>query len=740
MKKTLLILLLSCLSIRGWTQGGGLDNSYNPSAALDNSIHSISVQSDQKIIVAGSFQHYASSTVNRIIRLNSTSAILDPAFQTGTGADNSILYTLVLPDGKILITGMFQSFNGVTRHRIAQLNSDGSLDTSFDPGNLSGIMIYAAACQSDGKILIGGLFDNINGTPRNNIARLNADGSLDSSFDPGTGTNDYVSSITLQNDGKILIGGNFTAYNDISKNYLVRLNEDGTPDSSFDPGTGTDTPISVIRITSDQKILIAGKFTSYNNTPVATIARLESNGTLDASFNPGTGANNYIITLLIQPDDKILIGGSFTEFNGLVRNRIERLLPDGSQDLFFNAGTGTNAIISTSCQQADGKILIGGTFTSYNGSNRKHLARIYDGCGITASLQHKYICEGDSFVFNNNTYSEVGFYIDTLQTSLGCDSLVITNLVVNEKSYHTQYVVTCSSIPYVVGTSSYNVTGIYQDTLINAQGCDSIITTNLTVIPSETNNIQTICQGKSIMVGTSEYRESGTYVDIFTLDEQWLYQTCDLTITTYLTVLPAPVHNNPQMICAGEAYQINGSSYSAEGTYRDTIQDPQGCDSIVVTEITFYETDVSVTQSGTELSANISNASYQWLDVANGYSPLPGENNQAFSPLVSGSYAVEVTDQGCTDTSSVYTLVLTGVQRSALQQSIRFSPNPVQDRLELSVEGAYSINAVKVLNSTGQLLMEGNSLTLEMSSLPKGMYFLMVETDKGLWKEAFIKL
>src|SRR5690606_28104299 len=115
-------------------------------------------------------------------------------------------------DGKIVIGGNFTTYNGAGRNRIARLNADSSMDTSFDPGLGANFIVYSTAIQTDGKILIGGNFTTYNGTFMNRITRLNTDGSLDTSFNSGY-PNSTVSTIAIQNDGKIIIGGNFTTYN-----------------------------------------------------------------------------------------------------------------------------------------------------------------------------------------------------------------------------------------------------------------------------------------------------------------------------------------------------------------------------------------------------------------------------------------------------------------------------------------------------------------------------------------------
>ena len=354
---------------------GGLDSDFIKNTAANGDIYTLSVQSDDKILIGGYFTTYNNTAVNKIGRLNSDGS-LDTSFNVGTGANSDVYSLAVQSNGKILIGGNFTSYNGTSVSKIARLNSDGSLDTSFNVGTGPDSIVYAIRVQSDGKILIGGAFTNYNDTPINYITRLNEDGTLDSSFNSETSLDSYVYSIELQLDGKIIIGGAFTTYNEISSNHIARLNVDGSLDTSFIVGGGADSDIASILVQPNGKIVIGGYFTNYNDTPINYIARLNSDGSLDTSFNVGIGANNEVYALALQPNGKILIGGLFTSFNGISRNRITRLNTDGSTDTGFAIGTGANSPVSTLAVQSDSKILLGGQFTSYNNAGRNRIARI----------------------------------------------------------------------------------------------------------------------------------------------------------------------------------------------------------------------------------------------------------------------------------------------------------------------------------------------------------------------------
>ncbi|MEN9677144.1 MAG: hypothetical protein RIS76_3040 [Verrucomicrobiota bacterium] len=307
------------------------------------------------------------------------------------------LATAVQPDGKTILAGAsFSSILGVARTNIARLHADGTLDLTFDPNANS--QVNSVVVQADGKILLGGNFNSlqpngaVTGTTRSRIARLNADGTLDTTFNPNA--NNRVSSVAVQADGKILLVGYFTtlqpngAATATTRNYVARLNADGSLDAAFNPSANSD--VLSVAVQADGKILLGGSFTTLQPNGAATattrkyVARLNADGTLDTGFNPN--ASSSVLGVAVQPDGKILLGGFFTTLqpNGAAtattRNRIALLNADGSLDAAFNPNA-DSAVVSMAVQ-ADGKILLGGHFTTLqpNGAAaatiRKYAARL----------------------------------------------------------------------------------------------------------------------------------------------------------------------------------------------------------------------------------------------------------------------------------------------------------------------------------------------------------------------------
>jgi uncharacterized delta-60 repeat protein len=301
---------------------------------------------------------------------------LDPTFDPGSGIDSFVYTCSVQPDGKLIVGGRFTTVAGLVRKQIARLNPDGTGDPSFNPGSgvngsfpNSTTVVAASALQPDGKVLIGGSFTEVDGISRNGIARLNADGTLDRSFDSGSGANNLVNSILLQPDGKVLIGGYFTRVNGTNRNFVARLNEDGSVDSNFTPRAALNTYVYAIALQPDGKIVVGG------GGP-GVLVRLDAGGNLDTSFH--CAVNDSVYAVEFQTDGKILVGGSFRTVNGIARQMLARLRTDGSLDPTFDPGAGFDGMVRSLAMQTDGKVLVGGNFRRFNGTERTYLARLND--------------------------------------------------------------------------------------------------------------------------------------------------------------------------------------------------------------------------------------------------------------------------------------------------------------------------------------------------------------------------
>ncbi|MBX3731220.1 MAG: tandem-95 repeat protein, partial [Verrucomicrobiae bacterium] len=361
---------------------GTLDTSFgNGQLGTDHEVRALALQGDGKVLIGGDFKAVNGVARGGAARLNSNGT-LDTGFGNGMSGPHSGVEALaVQSDGKVLIGGSFAAVSGVARGRVARLNSDGTLDTSFGNG-LTGANepVWALALQGDGKVLIGGGFSTVNGVARGRVARLNSNGTLDTSFGSGqAGANEQVWALVLQSNGKVLIGGSFTAVNGVARGRVARLNSDGTLDTSFGNGlTGASWTVRALALQGDGKVLIGGEFNAVNGVARSGVARLNSDGTLDTSFwNGSAGANSTVQALTVQGDGKALIGGSFSTVNGVARGGVARLNSNGTLDTGFGDGlVGANGTVQAVAIQSNGKVLIGGDFNGVNGVARGRVARL----------------------------------------------------------------------------------------------------------------------------------------------------------------------------------------------------------------------------------------------------------------------------------------------------------------------------------------------------------------------------
>ncbi|HEX8018040.1 MAG TPA: calcium-binding protein [Flavobacterium sp.] len=487
---------------------GSVDTDFDTGSGFNGKIYSSYIQSDGKIIIGGNFTSYNGENAGRLIRLNSDGSH-DTTFNTSLGASSGIINQIVAQsDGKIIIVGSFTKYNGITVNRIARILPDGNLDTGFLTGSGAPSNINCIEIQSDGKIILAGNFIKFNGVDVNRITRLNPDGSTDITFNIGSGFDNDIHAMSLQPNGKIILGGEFTGYNGNTANRIVRLHPDGTRDTTFLSGTGLNNGIVyVIKTDTSGNIMLGGSFTDLYNgldvnrlmllNPDGTIktdfdigngpgsasvyslansfegawyiggsfsvfdsqnqgklAKIDANGIHDISYlSAGVGFDNSVLKVLPLSDNRTMVFGNFSRFNGVPSSRIARILPDGNLDITFNsAQTNANGIIKTAAQQPDGKIIIGGNFTSYNSTTCNRIARIlhdgsldnsfvsgigFNGQVLSVAIQsdQKIVVAGNFTKYNGVTFGRVvrlmqdGTIDGSFNTVIGANGIIDAILV-----------------------------------------------------------------------------------------------------------------------------------------------------------------------------------------------------------------------------------------------------------------------------------------------------------------------
>lgn len=349
-----------------FAQDGSVDVNFNSTLDLNNSVKAIREQTDGKILIGGNFN-------SKLLRLNNDGST-DSTFNIPVNLLGSINCIGLQNDNKIIVAGYF------TEH-IKRLNSDGSIDDSFNcnvTSSSTGFIVSNLKILDDGKIMICGVFSNINGTAINGIAKLNSDGSLDTSFNLNLPVGISIRDFGLQSDNKIIIDGEQSIPVSPFVNLILRrYNTDNTIDTTFNfGGSGANSNIADIEIQSDNKIMICGWFNLFNDQTRLCLARLNANGTLDDTFNSFNYTSYSIFDVKALNDGKYIINGSFNLYNGQSSSKIAKLNNNGTIDTTFNIGTAANDLIWETEIQNDGKIIIGGDFTLFNNISKNRIARL----------------------------------------------------------------------------------------------------------------------------------------------------------------------------------------------------------------------------------------------------------------------------------------------------------------------------------------------------------------------------
>jgi uncharacterized delta-60 repeat protein/uncharacterized repeat protein (TIGR01451 family) len=385
-------------------QDGTIDNTFNLGTGLNNYVNSIVIQPDQKIILAGEFTDYQTFiSAHGIIRLNPDGSP-DPTFQSNSQPFTSANNLNLMPDNSIILTANNSNAFPPLYTGLVRLLSNGILDTitagheTNGPGG--GNTFSQISLLSSGKLLLTGQFETAFNRFRGGIAVMNEDFTLDNSFNPKPGFKDEIEQVFVQPDGKIyatkeiLDESTVNVYNDIIVKGLVRINSDGSLDTTFHIPDSLLVSAEAVVVQPDAKVVVAGMTKIYDGSNWVSnrnIVRFNPDGSLDQSFETVELVANNLDKLLLQPDGKIIILGGFSLDNGNTYPCISRLNPNGTLDNSFNIGSGANNRITTGLITSSGKIIIGGDFTSYNGIPVQRLAAI----NPNGSLDLTFAFDGD---------------------------------------------------------------------------------------------------------------------------------------------------------------------------------------------------------------------------------------------------------------------------------------------------------------------------------------------------------
>ncbi len=330
-------LALISVQMHAYAEPGDLELSFDPGSSVDDAVLTTAVQNDGKVLVGGLFRSVHGALRTGLARLDADGST-DESFPGDLAGGSMSAYDIILqPDGKILVGGSFTNINGLARSHLARLEVDGSVDNSFLArlGDGTGVSVSKLALQSDGKIIIAGSFASVSGVSRPGLARLNADGSLDAAFLDGLSgpAGASITSITIQTDGRIIVSGYFETFNGVLRPYLARLNADGSLDASFlNSLAGPDYIVRAVGLQPDGRLVIGGRFSAVNGTNQPGIARLHADGSLDATFDSqASSLYSGPSRIVICPDNRTLISGCLS----WVGNSSLEVMPFGNKQVRF---------------------------------------------------------------------------------------------------------------------------------------------------------------------------------------------------------------------------------------------------------------------------------------------------------------------------------------------------------------------------------------------------------------------
>ena len=328
----------------------------------------------------------------------------------------------------------------------------------------------------------------------------------------------------------------------------------------------------------------------------------------------------------------------------------------------------------------------------------------------------------------DETYSVSGIYMDTIPGAF-CDSVMTIDVTIGSPTTSSFAVSNCNNYTVPSGDEAYLVSGTYMDTIPNMAGCDSVMTIDVTITSPTTSTFSVSnCDSYTVPSGDETYTLSGTYNDTIPNTAG-----CDSVMTINVTIGGETTASISVSECDQYTVPSGDETYMVSGTYMDTIPNTTGCDSVITINLTITPVDTSVMATATDLTANATGATYQWIDCSD-MSAISGETDANFTPQQNGSYAVIVTEGGCTDTSACYTFSDLGVN-SLYAQNIRVYPNPTNGTVNVNLGQEFSDVHIRLTDVSGRILQDEHLLNAEIFTLnieyESGIYLLEISTPEG---------
>lgn len=380
----LLALLAPTVSALAQTIDG-----YNP--LPNGSPTTLAIQADGRAIIGGVFQTVGSTPVSGLARLNVDGSV-DASFATAA-INGEVKSVAMQPDGKILIGGDFTAISASAYHSLARLNANGTLDAGFVDPNLNDT-VWSIAIQPDGKVLVAGDFTASGASSRGHLARFTSSGALDGTFPDPQICSTRASSVALQSNGAIVVAGYFAHIGNCSGStyydYLARFSPSGVLDTAF-PASTPAAFITSMSIGPDDSIYVNDAYPTSDSSSTRPVAKLTANGSLVSGYG-NVDQDGSVDSFVLQPNGKVVFGGTFQNVGGQARHALARLNADGTLDTTFGDlhfsldATHPNGYIYGLAAQTDGNTIAIGNFTLTNGQSRQYMARVVTGDAVSNKL------------------------------------------------------------------------------------------------------------------------------------------------------------------------------------------------------------------------------------------------------------------------------------------------------------------------------------------------------------------
>lgn len=356
---------------------------------------------------------------------------------------------------------------------------------------------------------------------------------------------------------------------------------------------------------------------------------------------------------------------------------------------------------------------------------------------INGATETVAACNNYTWPANGQTYVTGGTYTATLTSVSGCDSIVTLDLTLGASNSGSESVTSCDNYVWPANGNTYSSTGSYSTTLTNIQGCDSTAILNLTITNSNTGSENaTACESFTWSADGNTYTSTGTYTAV--LQNQ---AGCDSTVTLNLTVNAADSIGEVVETCDAFFWNVNGTTYTSSGQFTEVFSNTNGCDSIRYLDLTINTVNVGITMvDDTTLQANAAGASYQWINCDTN-NDVNGETNQTFYPSSDGSYAVQVIEGSCVDTSACITVSGLGIIENDFGNGLEVYPNPTHGTITIKFNDKLDQVTVSLINTLGQLVREevySHTASIEFDiHEAAGAYFIKIVSGD---KHAYLKV